>query len=1215
MPDSPLVEISPEALTPPGGGALTRAAALLGQGRRARVGGLRGSAPAWALARLWGEGARPVLAVCPTPEQALSLYEDLREFLGEDAGLLSPERRSLFHLPAWEQRPSDNRSPAVEHLAARSEALFALLRRPRDVTIVTSVAGLLQKTAPRSALEGRFDYLLAGQEAPFEQLPQRLAALGYRRGPKVEDRGEFAVKGGIVDVFPPGYAHPLRLEFVGERLEGARPFDPVTQRSWLPKGQGAAVEEILLLPMREIFPEGPHLARALAELSREQQEGTAGFRFLTALKEDLSQGHAVAGIEYLLSYFYENPPSLLDHVPEGAWLAVLEPAQIERELEVVGERLASGYERRRAAELPAAKVGDVFAAAGDILSGLRRRAGLLLEELETEEGGTGDGWEDFESLTERTVRAQALLPVAPEKSRGASEGSPLAPLAASLSEWTFQGRRVVIVSHTPSQQERLATLLRPYGIAFDRSEEPHGALASLAGPAAGPLQRREPLHLIRGSLSAGFESRASGLVVLTEEEVTGARRRRVQREAPRLENLLTSLQDLAPGDYVVHAQHGIGKFRKLEHLVVGGQPGDFLLIEYAGGDKLYVPAARIHSVAKYGGAEGYEPPLDKMGGARWQATRRKAREAIHKLAADLLALYAARQVSPGVALPAPDAHFRAFEAAFEFDETPDQARAIEKVLARLQEPRPMDHLICGDVGFGKTEVALRAAFLAVLGKKQVAVLVPTTVLAEQHLLTFRRRFEKEAVRVESLSRLRSAAEQRALLRDLAEGKIDVIVGTHRLLQKDVAFGDLGLLIVDEEQRFGVRHKERLKQFRRSVHVLTLTATPIPRTLHLALSGMLDLSIIATPPQDRLSIRTVVARRSDALVREAVGFELSRGGQVFFLHNRVESIAAEAEALRKILPDARIGVAHGQMKPKDLERAMTGFLRGELQVLLCTAIIENGLDIQNANTLIVDRAAEFGLSQLYQIRGRVGRGTRRACAYFLLPPEGRITEDAEKRLEVLQEYTDLGSGFRIATYDLELRGGGNVLGEEQSGHIAAVGLELYTELLEEAVHELKGEPYHEDFDPEVNLALAAYLPDAYVPDVGEKLSLYKKLSAARSEEGLLACADELIDCYGPPPGEVKNFLLTLRVGLLCRRLNIRALDLRGADLTLTFHQDLSRGVKIDRDHLVALVTSEPQRYRLRPDLRLLIHLPPGEARDLGESVPKILAGLEKRPAAN
>ncbi|MEW6775980.1 MAG: transcription-repair coupling factor [Bdellovibrionota bacterium] len=1192
---------------------LSRAATLLRQGRRLRLGGLRASAPAWALARLLGQGYRPTLVLCATPEVAQAFYEDLLEFTGEPGSdsFVAPDRRTLYHLPAWEHRPADNRSPSFDHLAARSEALFALLRRPKEITIVLSAAALLQKGAPREALASRFEYLLVGQDAPFDELPERLTALGYRRGPKVEDRGEFAVKGGLLDIFPPGYARPLRIEFHGEKLESVRPFDPSTQRSFvLPAGE-PPIEEILLLPMREVFFDEAFVERAIEKLSEEQQAGTAAFRFVTSLKEDLRLGRAVSGLEYFLPYFYENAPTLLDHLPEKGSVAVLSPATVLREMETVSERLSTGYARRAAEELPASRRDILFAEPEILWKDLETRAALSFEDIEPEPAESPSaenfswnpaGWD---ALSEKTVSTRFLLDPLHASTAAAEGKGPFAHLAERLRAWQAEGKRVAVSCRTPSQHERLAELLRPYELSFDKDASP-GALARLAGAGAKPLQGKEPIHLVRGRLSAGFE--ASGLVLLTEEEISGTRRRRARAEAPKLENVLTSLSDLSVGDFVVQADNGVGKFLGLQHLVLDGAGFDFLVIEYAGGDKLYVPATRIGSVAKYGGAEGYEPPLDRMGGARWKQARKKAKESVYVLAAELLDLYAIRQAMEGFALLPPDTHFRAFESAFEFDETPDQARAIQETLSDLARPRPMDRLVCGDVGFGKTEVAIRAAFLAVLAGRQVAVLVPTTVLAEQHLLTFRRRLEKESVRVESLSRLKTAAEQRATLAELKEGKVDVLIGTHRLLQDDVQFKDLGLLVVDEEQRFGVKHKERLKKLRKQVHVLTLTATPIPRTLHMAVAGLRDLSIIATPPQDRLSIRTIVTRRSDATIREAVRTEVDRGGQVFFVHNRIETIAKTAEHLQKILPDVRLEVAHGQMDPKKLEDVMTRFLRGEFQILLCTAIIENGLDIQNANTLIVDRADHFGLSQLYQLRGRVGRGPRRAYAYLLLPEEGRVTADAEKRLAVLQEHTDLGAGFRIATYDLELRGGGNLLGEDQSGHIAAVGLELYTELLEQAVHELKGEEWHEDYDPEVNLGVPAFLPDTYVPDLGEKLSFYKKLSAQRTEESLQTAIDELVDRYGPPPPETKNLFATLEVALQLRNFNVRALDRKGPDLALRFGEDGARGPRIDHAKLVALVTGEPERYRLRPDMRFSVRLTPKEEADPVGAIRRILEAL-------
>src|SRR6185369_7804875 len=623
----------------------------------------------------------------------------------------------------------------------------------------------------------------------------------------------------------------------------------------------------------------------------------------------------------------------------------------------------------------------------------------------------------------------------------------------------------------------------------------------------------------------------------------------------------------------------------LEHIELSGVAGDFPLIAYAGGGKLYLPGDRMAPVPRYVGAEGLEPRVDRLGGAAWDKAKAKAREAVEEMAIELLEIYASRQVQKGFVFSPPDDLYKEFEASFAWDETPDQLSAIDDVLQDMMNERPMDRLICGDVGYGKTEVAIRGAFKSVMDGKQVAVLVPTTILAQQHLESFRERFRDYPVKVEMLSRFRSAKEQKAILADLDAGKVDVIIGTHRLIQKDVKFRDLGLLIVDEEQRFGVVHKERLKKFRATVDIMTLTATPIPRTLYMSMMGIRDLSIIDTPPVDRLSIKTIVARFNEELIREAIMRELRRGGQVFFVHNRVQSIGVMAEHLTRIVPEAKIAVAHGQMKEGELEKVMLGFMHGETNILLCTTIIESGLDIPTANTLIVNRADAFGLAQLYQLRGRVGRSKVRAFAYFLIPAEGAIAPDSRERLKILQDISELGAGFRIATHDLEIRGAGDILGAKQSGQIAAVGFELFTELLEETIQRLKGEDLSERVEPEIKLRIPAFIPEDYVKDSNQRLVLYKKLTQIISEEEVSEIQSELVDRYGKPPLSVEYLLELMKLRLLFKKYLVREAEFDGKRLIISFHEK----TPVSPDLIIGLIKNQPRKYQFTPDFRLIAEI--------------------------
>ncbi|HPX62513.1 MAG TPA: transcription-repair coupling factor, partial [Deltaproteobacteria bacterium] len=684
----------------------------------------------------------------------------------------------------------------------------------------------------------------------------------------------------------------------------------------------------------------------------------------------------------------------------------------------------------------------------------------------------------------------------------------------------------------------------------------------------------------------------------------GKRVRRSGLSEVRKKQILSSLAELKPGDYMVHVDHGIGYYRGLQHISVAGVGGDFLLLEYSGGDKLYLPVDRLGLVQKYAGPEGAEPRLDKLGGTSWEKSKGKARKAIEELAGELLEIYAQRQMCEGYSFSPPDEMYREFEASFAWEETPDQLSAINDVLADMQHSRPMDRLVCGDVGYGKTEVALRGAFKAALDGKQVGVLVPTTILAQQHFETFHERLKEYPVRVEVLSRFRTPREQKAILEGVRKGEVDIVIGTHRLLQKDVTFKDLGLLIVDEEQRFGVKDKERLKAFRAVVDVMTLTATPIPRTLYMSMMGIRDLSIIDTPPVDRLAIKTIVSRFSEELIREAVMRELRRGGQIFFVHNRVASIAKRAEQIAAIVPEAKIAVGHGQMDEHELEKVMLGFMHGETNLLICTTIIESGLDIPNANTLIVDRADTFGLSQLYQLRGRVGRSTRRGYAYLLIPGESSISSDARERLRILQDITELGAGFRIATHDMEIRGAGDMLGSRQSGTVTEIGFELYNQMLEETICRLRGEEMTERVEPEINLKVPAFIPEAYVRDTGQRLVIYKKLTQAEHEDDVLDVQNEVADRFGKYPLATAYLFEIMKLRIMLKKLLVRQIDFDGKNVVISFHPR----TPASPDTIIAMMRSEPRKYQFSPDYILTCVVGGTAFEDIIETARKVLLRL-------
>jgi transcription-repair coupling factor (superfamily II helicase) len=757
----------------------------------------------------------------------------------------------------------------------------------------------------------------------------------------------------------------------------------------------------------------------------------------------------------------------------------------------------------------------------------------------------------------------------------------LTPLVERLERWREMRVTAAIACGTAGQADRVRRLLNERGLRVQSH-------AQLPDNPTALFDSQTLVHVVQGEISQGFVDTVGGLAVLADEEIFGARARRKVRSRRAEQPFALAFRELKEGDLVVHTDFGIGRYQGLTNMVVQGIPGDFLVLEYAGKDKVYLPVGRMRLIQKFTGADPTTVTLDRLGTQSWEKTKKRVKEHLLKMAAELLQLYAARRAHPGQAFSAPDRYFRQFEADFEFEETPDQTRAIEEVLTDMQKPQPMDRLVCGDVGYGKTEVAMRAAFKAVLDHKQVAVLVPTTVLAQQHFRTFQKRFLGYPVTVEVVSRLRKAQDVRDALRRAREGKVDVLIGTHKLLSSEVGFKDLGLLVVDEEQRFGVKHKEQIKRLKTQVDVLTLTATPIPRTLHMSMAGIRDLSIIATPPQDRRSIRTFVVKFDPQQLREAILREVQRGGQVFFVHNRVESMPGLERQLRELVPEVTLGVAHGQMSASELERVMLAFVERKFQLLLCTAIVESGIDIPSANTMIIHRADTFGLAQLYQLRGRVGRSKERAYAYLLVPTRRAVTREAQQRLEVLQQFTELGAGFSIASHDLEIRGAGNLLGPDQSGAIAAIGFDLYSQLLEEAVAEMRGEPPRVEVEPEVQLPLAALLPDDYVQDVHQRLVLYKRFSVAATPDELSDLRAELVDRYGELPEPVDNLTEVSLLKIDLRELRVRSLEAGPGRLVLTLGPD----ARVDGAKLAALVQRSGGKYRLTPDLKLLVRTPEG-----------------------
>jgi transcription-repair coupling factor (superfamily II helicase) len=1109
------------------------------------VAGLQGSAPAYLLSRLIPESGAPLLVFTADQESADELCRELRFFADRPEG--------IFPFPCWDLTPFEAASPHPDIVGERLNALLRLLDGGARA-VVLPLASALQRVIPRQTLGEVCQYLVTGEELEREQLLEKLVKLGYCHVPIVEDRGSFSVRGGILDIFPPDLAKPVRIEFFGDQVETMRLFDPASQRSLEP------LNELVLLPSREVILSEQVLQGFAPRLKRRCDHLGIGADRRRELLEQLQHAIYPPGIDFLQPLFHPGLETVLDYAGPGALRVSLDPEALAEAGERLAAELADAYSRAELRANLTCEPQELFLSPEELQRLLAGGPRLLLPRLQIEgEGGA-------------VLRLAAAANGDLKLELNAEGDRMLAPLTEKIVSWIAAGFRVLIPCHQAGQARRLYELLSHYRLPQEISEErfPQAALR--------PPGRVE---ILIGEISRGFRLEAERLVVIAEEEIFGKRVKRRGLSEARKQQLLTSLAELKPGDHMVHIDFGVALYRGLQHLSLTGMEGDFLLLEYAGGDKLYLPVDRINLVQRYVGAEGIEPKLDRLGAAGWEKAKAKARAEVQEMAAELLKIHAAREVQEGFSFSPADDLYREFEASFAFEETPDQAAAIDQVIADMQSPRPMDRLVCGDVGYGKTEVALRAAFKAALDGKQVALLVPTTVLAQQHAESFAARLKDYPVRVEMLSRFRTPQQQKQILEGVKKGEVDIVIGTHRLLQKDVVFKDLGLLIVDEEQRFGVAHKERLKQFRAVVDILTLTATPIPRTLYMSMMGIRDLSIIDTPPVDRLAIKTFVSRSSDELIREAVLRELRRGGQIFFVHNRVQTIGAMAEELRRIVPEARIVVGHGQMAEKELERVMLSFMHGEANLLLCTTIIESGLDIPSANTLIVNRADTFGLSQLYQLRGRVGRSKQRAYAYLLIPGEGSISPEARERLKIIQELTELGAGFRIATHDLEIRGAGDLLGARQSGDIVAVGYELYAELLDEAVRTLKGEAMPERVEPEIKLQIPAFIPEDYVRDPNQRLLIYKKLTQPADEAEIDDIRAELIDRFGQLPMAAVYLLEVMRIRVLLKKLLVKEIELAGKELVLSFHER----TPVSPDAITSLLRKEKGKYRFTPDFRL------------------------------
>jgi transcription-repair coupling factor (superfamily II helicase) len=1110
--------------------------------RPVKWGKLYGAAPALAIAEAALNAAGPVLVIAQNSREAETLSEEIRFFAGPNLHV------RVF--PDLETLPYDSFSAHPDITSARLATLAELPRSRQGVWLV-AIDTLLQRLAPRSFIEGHSLKVHLNETLDLQALRAQLAMAGYAAVTQVVAHGEFAVRGSLIDVFPMGSDTPYRIDLLDRDVESIRRFDPETQRS-LDK-----LDRIHLLPARET----PLNPEAVREFRRRYRLRFTGDLSEQAVYRDISAGVAPGGIEFFLPLFFERTSHLFEYLPPDSLVVDINDAASSASglwNGIVERHEQLRHDRYR----PILDPAEVYLPPDEFLQAFLPWRKIELHTFEWPPETTGL-FQNFPTAVPAAVRIDARAEQ---------------PAAELVSHINASAARILIAAESAGRRELILDLLRA------RDVQPK-VFDSFAAFQASGLK----LGIAVSAAASGLKLERPALEILTESQLFGdrarqeRRRRRAERDPAKI---LKELSDLRIGAPVVHETYGVGRYVGLQTMDIAGYTGEFLVLEYADGDKLYVPVQSLHLVARYTGAPAETAPLHKLGGDQWQKARRKAAQRIRDVAAELLDLYSRRAARLGTRMLAGEAEYRAFQAGFPFEETADQAAAIEQVIADLKSDKPMDRVICGDVGFGKTEVALRAAFVAVQAGKQVAVLVPTTLLAQQHHTNFVDRFADWPVRVESLSRFRTNKEAAGIIEGVAAGTVDIVIATQRLLQGKIRFKDLGLVVIDEEHRFGVRDKERLKALRTEVDVLTLTATPIPRTLNMAMGGLRDLSLITTPPAERLAVKTFVLEWNETIVREAALREIRRGGQIYFVHNTIETIEKTAQAIRELVPEATVAVGHGQMRERDLEQLMLDFYHRRFNVLVCTTIIESGIDVPTANTIVIDRADRFGLAQIHQLRGRVGRSHHRAYAYLITPPRKAMTADAIKRLEALESLEDLGAGFTLATHDLEIRGAGELLGDEQSGQIQEIGYNLYMELLERAVSALKSGKQADlerplDAGPEVELHVPTLIPEDYVPDVHLRLMLYKRIAGTPSREELDELKVEMIDRFGPIPPFAQSLFRATYLKLRAAALGIRKIDAGASSGYILFEEQN----QIDPKRVLKLIQGKPKEYRLDGPLKL------------------------------
>jgi transcription-repair coupling factor (superfamily II helicase) len=1142
---------------------------------RLSVSGLTPTAKALLLVLLRKASGRPLIVIVSDNRAAEDLLPVLQGF-AELTGAVEPD--SIVKLPTRDVLPFQNLSPHPEIQEERATVLWKIATGVVSI-VVAPIAATTIRLASTDYYTDLARTIRRGETFDTEALMEHLNTVGYSVADVVEMPGQYALRGGILDVYSPEADRPVRVEFFGDEVESIRKFDPATQRSSTP------ADETLLLPLTETPVREDLLGAIHVRLSGKR---------ITGNEEVIEHAVRSGGVTVFPGWEFYAPVaresrSLFELLPQAS-VVTDERENLAQELDRTWKRIEEAHDRSGVGNL--VRPVDLYFPPEDWWKTLNTLPGADLEHLGITRGEPTES--SVQLISQPTARFHGSVPAMLEE----------------VQKLVAEGTGVVFAAPNTGEVERLADIFTEYNVSFRLGSRTRGG-ESYADETAYFAQEILATTLVKAYLPDGVIFPDARLAIFgardlfDESELVASR---PQRQKSKVSAFLSDFRDLQVGDYVVHVEHGIAQYQGLKEINQGDGPAEFMQLEFAEATRLYVPLTRLDLIQKYRSAEGAKPVLSHLGTATWAKTKARVRKAMKDMADELLKLYAQRQMAQGHAFAADTEWMKEFEDAFEFTETEDQAQAITDVKVDMESGRPMDRLLCGDVGYGKTEVAMRAAFKALSDNKQVAVLAPTTVLAFQHYETFKQRFAAFPVSIEMISRFRSPKQQKEILQKVEAGKIDVLIGTHRILSKDIKFSDLGLLIVDEEQRFGVRHKERLKQMRRQVDVLTMSATPIPRTLHMSLVGLRDMSVIETPPKDRMAIQTVVASWDEKLIQSAIEPELERGGQVYFVHNRVESIWEIAAKLQELVPRARILVGHGQMAEIELEKVMLKFMHHEADILVATTIIENGLDIPLCNTILINRAERLGLSELYQLRGRVGRSDRRAYAYLLLPSEIELTPIARRRLAALKEFSDLGAGFKIAALDLELRGAGNLLGGEQSGHIEAVGFELYTQMLDRAVRELKGEMPEEEIATQLNLALNIRIPAEYIPEENQRLRMYKRVAGVERESQLHDVRAELIDRYGTPPEAVRNLLDYADLKLLAVRVGVNSIDRKRDQVSIKFRQN----AMIDPERLARFVASQ-RGSQFTPDGTLKFTQKPIGASEVLVLLKDLLETLATQPA--